>query len=90
VSLATIFLENILPVLLLAGVGLILQRLLRIDPPLSQVIFYAFVPALVLHSCSKPVHRGRNAAMGAFVLVLWRRWRASPGAWRDCSASAGP
>jgi predicted permease len=46
--LIELFADNILPILIVAGTGYILQRLLRINPrPLSQVIFYAFTPCLV-------------------------------------------
>lgn len=47
-GLLNLFTENVLPVLLLAGTGFVLQRALRIDPrPLAQVVFHAFAPALV-------------------------------------------
>lgn len=47
-SLLTIFLENLFPVMVLAAAGFALQRALRLDPrPLGQVIFFAFSPALV-------------------------------------------
>lgn len=46
--LLTLFADNVLPILALAAAGLLLQRALRLDPrPLSQVVFYAFAPALV-------------------------------------------
>ncbi len=46
-ALLRLFAENLLPVLLVAGVGFALQRLLRIEPtPLSRVVFYAALPAL--------------------------------------------
>jgi predicted permease len=46
--LAVLFADNILPILIVAGAGFVLQRLLSIDPrPLSQVIFYSFTPCLV-------------------------------------------
>lgn len=46
--LVELFGDNILPILIVAGAGYLLQRLLRIDPrPVSQVIFYAFTPCLV-------------------------------------------
>ena len=71
-SLLTIFLENLLPVMMLAGVGLLLQRLLRIDPrPLSQVVFYAFSPALVFSLLIKiPFEVGEMFRMAAFVALL--------------------
>jgi predicted permease len=47
-GLLNLFTENVLPVLLLAATGFVLQRALRIDPrPLAQVVFHALAPALV-------------------------------------------
>jgi predicted permease len=46
--LIELFADNILPILIVAGAGYILQRLLRINPrPLSQVIFYILTPCFV-------------------------------------------
>lgn len=46
--LVELFADNILPILIVAGAGFVLQRLLKLDPrPLSQVVFYAFTPCLV-------------------------------------------
>lgn len=43
-----LFAENILPILLVASVGYLLQRLLQLDPrPISQITFYILSPALV-------------------------------------------
>jgi predicted permease len=71
-SLASIFLQNLLPVMLLAGLGLLLQRLLRIDPrPISQIIFYAFSPALVFSLLIKiPFDVSEMLRMAAFVALL--------------------
>ncbi len=71
-SFASIFLETLLPVMVLAGVGWLLQRLLRIDPrPLSQVIFYAFSPALVFSLLIKiPFEVTELLRMAGLVLVL--------------------
>jgi len=47
-NLGRVFLENLLPVMVLAGLGFILRRRLNVDPrPLSQIVFYLFLPALV-------------------------------------------
>jgi predicted permease len=72
VSLLRIFLENLLPVMLLAGIGLLLQRLFNIDPrPLSQVVFYAFSPALVFNLLIKiPFEVAEMVRMAVFVVVL--------------------
>ncbi|MCJ7512754.1 MAG: AEC family transporter [Anaerolineales bacterium] len=46
-TLLHLFAENLVPVLVVAAVGYILQRGLRLDPaPLSRVAFYAALPAL--------------------------------------------
>ena len=71
-SLLRIFLENLLPVMLLAGIGLLLQRLFNIDPrPLSQVVFYAFSPALVFNLLIKiPFEVAEMVRMAVFVVLL--------------------
>ena len=71
-SLLRIFLETLLPVMLLAGIGLLLQRLFNIDPrPLSQVVFYAFSPALVFNLLVKiPFEVAEMVRMAVFVVLL--------------------
>lgn len=50
IELLTIFLDNILPIILVAGVGFILQRVFNIDPrPISIVVFYALAPCLIFN-----------------------------------------
>jgi predicted permease len=47
-ELFTLFFNNLFPILLAAGIGFALAKLLKINPrPLSQVIFYVFSPILV-------------------------------------------
>jgi predicted permease len=47
-DLLTIFLNNLLPVFLIAGAGYLLSRFKKIDPrSLSDVIFYIFSPCLI-------------------------------------------
>jgi hypothetical protein len=72
VSLARIFLENLLPVMILAALGLVLRRRLHVDPkPLSQVVFYVFAPALVFNLLLKiPFSLSDMLRMAAFVVVL--------------------
>lgn len=49
-DLLGLFAEHILPILLVAAVGFLLQRLLRLDPrPISQITFYVLSPALVFN-----------------------------------------
>jgi predicted permease len=72
VSLGTIFVQNLLPVMLLAGLGLLVRRLLHVDPkPLSQVVFYVFAPALVFNLLIRiPFTLADMLRMASFVVVL--------------------
>jgi malate permease and related proteins len=46
-ELLRLFAENILPVIVVAGLGFLLRRVLRLDPrPVTAVTFYLFWPAL--------------------------------------------
>lgn len=47
-GLIHLFIDNLLPVLLIAGAGALVRRLLNVEPkPLSEVTFYVFMPSLV-------------------------------------------
>lgn len=47
-NLLSLFWNNLLPIFLIAGIGYLVGRWLRISPkPISQVIFYIFSPALI-------------------------------------------
>jgi predicted permease len=47
-NLVALFIDNLLPILIIAGVGFLLGKWFKITPrSLSQVIFYIFSPALV-------------------------------------------
>jgi predicted permease len=47
-GLINLFLDNLLPVLLIAAVGVLVRRVLKLEPkPLSEVAFHVFIPALV-------------------------------------------
>jgi predicted permease len=47
-DLLRIFIENIFPVIFVAGAGYLLQRLFDLDPrPLAIVVFYALTPCLI-------------------------------------------
>jgi hypothetical protein len=72
VSLARIFLETLLPVMVLAALGMLLRRRLNINPkPLSQIVFYAFAPALVFQLLIRnPFTLSEMLRMAAFVTVL--------------------
>ena len=47
-ALFSLFLENIFPIIAVAGVGYLLQRIFNLDPrPISIAIFYSLTPALI-------------------------------------------
>ena len=49
-DLVHLFLDNLVPVFIIAGAGFIIKRALKIDPrPISQVSFYIFLPCLVFN-----------------------------------------
>lgn len=48
IELLHLFSSNLLPIILIAGIGFALQKRIGIDPrPISQIVFYALSPALV-------------------------------------------
>ncbi len=48
IELLHLFSSNLLPIILVAGIGFALQKRIGIDPhPISQIVFYALSPALV-------------------------------------------
>lgn len=54
IDLFQLFADNILPIIIVAGVGFALQRLLSIDPrPISVLVFYALSPCLVFNLIAK-------------------------------------
>ena len=71
-SLARVFLETLLPVMILAALGMLLRRRLQIDPkPLSQIVFYVFAPALVFQLLIRnPFSLGDMLRMATFVVLL--------------------
>jgi predicted permease len=49
-ELLRIFLDNLLPIFLIAGSGYLLSRFMKVDPrPFSQITFYLFSPFLVFN-----------------------------------------
>jgi predicted permease len=49
-NLASLFINNLLPILLIAGIGYLCGKYLHIDPrSLSRVIFYVFSPCLIFN-----------------------------------------
>lgn len=71
-ELLNLFANNILPILLVASVGFILQKLLKFDPrPLSQVTFYVLSPALVFTLlATAEIEGGRVLSMMGFAAVV--------------------
>lgn len=67
-SLLLIVLDNIIPILTVAGVGFWVGRRFRIEPrPLGQLIFNVFSPALVFHLLSTTPVDGQE--LGQIVLL---------------------
>lgn len=49
-SLSTLFLNNLFPILLVAGIGYLVGKLLDVEPKaLSRVVFYIFSPCLIFN-----------------------------------------
>ena len=67
-----ITLNVVAPVFMIAFVGYIVRRTLRLDPqPIARLALYVFVPALVLNSLLTTQMGGAEVArIGVFVLVL--------------------
>ena len=70
--LINLFVDNILPIIIVVGVGFVLQRTLRIDPrALSRVIFYAFTPALVFTIlASSTINTNQILHMAGFTVLV--------------------
>jgi predicted permease len=71
-SLPGLFANNILPIILIASIGFLLQRALRIDPrPLSRVIFYSLTPAFVFSLlASTEIGADEIARMAVFTIIV--------------------
>lgn len=77
-TLFPLFLENILPIIAVAAVGFLIQRLFNLDPrPLSVLIFYALTPALIFNLLLESQFTGSDilrmsglAALVVFILSL--------------------
>lgn len=70
--LFNLFADNILPIIIVVGVGFVLQLTLKIDPrTLSRVIFYAFTPALVFTIlASSEIKTNDILRMAGFTLLV--------------------
>lgn len=70
--MVSIFLDNLLPVLLCAALGFVIHRNLRLDiRAVSQLVFYIFSPSLVFHSLlTSEVGGAALARMTGFTLAV--------------------
>lgn len=70
-ALAAILINIILPIVLVAGVGFLLARTVRVDArPLSRLMLYFFTPALVFASTYRTELTGEYASIAAFALAI--------------------
>ena len=71
-SLPSLFTNNLLPILLIAAIGFILQRTLQIDPRgLSRVIFYSFTPAFVFSILARTeIEANEMLRMAGLTIIL--------------------
>lgn len=71
-ELLHLFADNLLPVILIAGLGFALRRILNVDPrPVSQVTFYLLLPALSFSLILKADIQAEGIArMAAFTTAV--------------------
>jgi predicted permease len=76
-ELLTLFLENIFPIIIVAGLGFFLQRIFRLDPaPFSTIVFYALTPSLIFklllesHFSGSDILRISGLAAAVVVILL--------------------
>jgi len=91
-ELIHIFIDNMIPVLAIAGVGFFLRRRFAIDPrPVSRMMFNVFSPALIFHALFTRDISGADflRVYGGTLLLLWTITAVSLLAlrWRKIEAS---
>ena len=91
-DLINIFIDNMVPVLAIAGVGFFLRRRFAIDPrPVSRMMFNVFSPALIFHALFTRDISGADflRVYGGTLLLLWTITAVSLLAlrWRKIEAS---
>lgn len=91
-DLINIFIDNMIPVLAIAGVGFFLRRRFAIDPrPVSRMMFNVFSPALIFHALFTRDISGADflRVYGGTLLLLWTITAVSLLAlrWRKIEAS---
>jgi len=70
-SLATILINIILPIVLVAAVGFVLTRVRNLDTrSLSWVMLYFFTPALIFGSAYRTPLSGEYVTLGSFALII--------------------
>ena len=74
-ALLNVFVNNLLPILLLSGAGFALGRTLKLDSrPLGRVIFYILSPALVLDILTSSKLAVERILLMMGYAVLESRW----------------
>jgi len=72
-ELLQIFADNILPILLIAGVGVYLRRGFNVDPrTVSTMMFYALSPALIFYSLTTSTVSGEEFATIYLLTILFQ------------------
>ena len=104
-ELLTIFVDNMIPVLVIAAVGVVMRRRLDVNPaPVSRMMFYVFSPALAFDAVYKSDISGGDflrvyfgtlallAAIGAlsFLFLRWMEVAGSAGLCRRVCVHATP
>lgn len=71
-SLLQLFADNLFPILLVATIGYILQRTLKLNPrSISQTVFNVFTPALILKLLiSSDIHAAEIGKMALFATII--------------------
>ena len=91
-SLLRLFVEHLLPVLLVAGAGYLLASLLDLDGrAFTAVAFHLFAPCLIFQTLLESrVPAGTMLRIGAFAALTMASPRARRGRSRGCSAGRAP
>ncbi len=70
-TILTVFTDNILPIFIVAGFGVALRLIWRVDPkPLSHAVFYVLSPCLLFSSLvNSPMSAAQLASLAAFAFA---------------------
>jgi predicted permease len=70
-ALLPLFVENILPILIIASIGFILQRIFSLNPrTLSQVVFNAFTPFLIFKLLARTEIQAQDLGLMVVLVIL--------------------